>query len=75
MRYNLAIAFLPILIETTNTKGTYECTYMLMNEEITQDEITEEEMDLCRAENECTCVRIATKCTFGPDHKGEFTFD
>ena len=49
---------------------------MRLNEEITVDELTEEKMEKCIAENDyCTCEQMPTKCTFGPDHKGEFTFD
>ena len=26
-------------------------------------------------ESSCVCIQIETKCTFGPDHKGQFTLD
>ena len=47
------------------------------SESITQDELTEDQALSCadNIESSCVCIQIATKCTFGPDHEGQFTLD
>ena len=76
MKYRLAIASSVLLISQSNAKGTFECTYMRLDEEITVDELTEEKMEICMLHNDhCTCEQMPTKCTFGPDERGEFIFD
>ena len=57
--------------------GTFECTYVKGSKLITQDELTEKQKTQCgiRYASSCKCEQIATKCTFGPDHGGEFIVD
>ena len=41
-------------------------------EENVRQMLNEYEKDRCKANDECTCAEILTRCMFGPDHRGEF---
>ena len=77
LKYRFIITLLYFLMQSGLQAGTYECTYTKRNQKITQDELTSTKRDQCLTlyGSGCSCKRMATKCTFGPDSKGDFIID
>ena len=70
-----------LLIKQSLQYGTYKCSYVdtFRDQDIlvTQDLMTESELDLCghKFPQSCKCQMMQTLCSFGPDDKGHFILD
>ena len=72
MKILFAITLLAFLIQSTTQTGTFQCTYVKGDQEITRTELTEKQKTNCRLlYSSCACSQIDTTCTFGPTAVGE----